>query len=60
MLIDVHIGKKEIQIDGEDYDYQGELDQENLPSGIGEAFNKYTKYSGMWLNGEPYGASKLI
>ena len=53
-------GKKTIQIDEEDYDYEGELDENGVAVGNGVANNDemMKKFTGTFFNGLPNGVCK--
>ena len=52
-------GKKKVKVDGEDADYEGEMDENGDCLGIGTAtWYKDTKHYGTWLNNERHGTSK--
>ena len=56
----LHIGKKEIEIEGKEYGYDGELDEEEKACGLGKAkdVNGQT-HEGMFFNDQLHGHGKL-
>lgn len=56
----LHQGTKKLKIDGGEWEYEGEMDENDQACGQGVAtFENYGKYSGMWYNDAQEGVSTL-